>query len=91
MCKIPKIGDTVYVIYAECIFVDKVFAVGEKEFILESFRRNTREDYWLCRAEDKYNRWFDSLSDAKEKLMSSYNDDYELVQYDATWYEVEKL
>lgn len=91
MCKMPKIGDTVYVIYGKCIFVDKVFAVGEKDFILASFRLNTKEDYWLCHACDKYKTWFDDLEEAKAVLMSHYDDDYYLMKYDATWYEVEKL
>ena len=87
----PKINQTVYVIYGDCIFVEKVYSLGEKSFIVASFKRNTKEDYWEWQYKDKGVSWFTDLEEAKEKLMSRYTDDYELVQYDATWYEVSKL
>ena len=89
--RMPKIDQTVYVIYGDCIFVEKVYALGEKSFIVESFKRNTKEDFWEWQYKDKGVAWFTDLEEAKGKLMSRYTEDYELVQYDATWYEVSKL
>lgn len=90
MCKMPKVGDKVYVLYGDELYEETVFAVGEKHFILESFR-TTVELYWLQNFEDEGATWFFSLEDAKDELMSRYNDDYELVEYTKRWYGVEKL
>ena len=86
----PRVGETVYVIYGDEIYEEKVFAVGEKHFILESFR-NTVELYWLQRLEDKDSVWFFDLEKAKDELMSRYNDEYELVEYTKRWYGVRRL
>ena len=88
--RMPLIGETVYVIYGEELYVEKVFAVSTKEFILESFR-NTKEWFWLQKVEDKGKTWFDNFEAAKEEILSRYNDDYELVKYEKTWYGVEPL
>jgi hypothetical protein len=71
--------------------VEKVYALGEKGFIVASFKRNTKESFWEWQYRDKGVNWFTELEEAKDALMSRYTDDYELVQYDATWYEVSKL
>lgn len=49
------------------------------------------ELYWLQNFEDEGATWFFSLEDAKEELMSRYNDDYELVEYTKRWYGVRRL
>lgn len=87
----PMIGQTVYVIYGSCIYVEKVHALGEKGFIVASFNRNTKESFWEWQYRDRDVRWFTDLESAAEELMSKYTDDYQLVKYDSTWYEVEKL
>lgn len=88
--RMPRVGEKVYVLYGDELYEEKVFAVGEKHFILESFR-NTVELYWLQRLEDKDSVWFFDLEDAKDDLMSRYNDDYELVEYTKRWYGVRRL
>ena len=88
--KMPRVGETLYVIYGDELYVEKVFAVGAKEFILDSFR-STKELFWLQKVEDKDRTWFYNLTDAAEELLSRYNDDYELVKYEKTWYGVRKL
>ena len=88
--KMPRVGETVYVIFGDELYVEKVFAVGAKEFILDSFR-STKELFWLQKVEDKDRTWFYNLTDAAEELLSRYNDDYELVKYEKTWYGVRKL
>lgn len=88
--KMPRVGETVYVIFGDELYVEKVFAVGAKEFILDSFR-TSKELFWLQKVEDKDRTWFYNLTDAAEELLSRYNDDYELVKYEETWYGVRKL
>ena len=88
--KMPRVGEKVYVIYGDEIYEEKVFAVGEKHFILESFR-NTVEMYWLQNLEDEGGSWFFDLEKAKDELMSRYSDDYELVEYTKRWYGVRRL
>ena len=88
--KMPRVGETVYVIYGDEIYEEKVFAVGEKHFILESFR-TTVELYWLQKVEDKDDSWFFDLEKAKDELLSRYNDEYELVEYTKRWYGVRRL
>ena len=88
--RMPRIGETVYVLYGEELYVEKVFAIGAKEFILDSFRTSV-EPFWLQNVEDKDRTWFYNLKDAAEELMSRYTDDYELVKYEKTWYGVRKL
>ena len=88
--KMPRVGETVYVIYGDEIYEEKVFAVGEKHFILESFRL-TVEPYWLHELEGKDASWFFNLEDAKDELLSRYNDEYELVEYTKRWYGVRRL
>lgn len=88
--KMPRVGETVYVIFGDELYVEKVFAVGAKEFILDSFR-TSKELFWLQKVEDKDRTWFYNLTDAAEELLSRYNDDYELVKYEKTWYGVRKL
>lgn len=88
--KMPRIGETIYVLYGDEVYVEKVFAVGANEFILESFR-NTQETFWLQKVEDKDKTWFYCLYEAVEELLSRFTDDYELVRYEKTWYGVRKL
>ena len=88
---VPEIGQEVYCIYGSCLYVEKVYAIGSVSFIVASYRRNTREDFWEWRYDGYGKRWFTDLEQAKETLLSRYTDEYELVKYDATWYEVEKL
>ena len=88
---IPEIGQKVYLIYGNSLFVEKVHSVGERSFIIASFKENTRRDYWEWYYKDFGKRWFWSFKDASEVLMSRFGDDYELVKYEEEWYEVERL
>ena len=86
----PRVGEKVYVIFGSEIYEEKVFAVGEKHFILETFRI-TVEDYWLQKLEDKDQTWFFNLEDAKDELMAGYPDGYEVVEYTKHWYGVRRV
>jgi hypothetical protein len=88
---VPEIGQTVYVLYEDCIFVEKVYSLGEKTFLLASFRANTKIDFWEWRYKDYGIRWFTTFESAEEELLSRYSDDYCLVGYESKWYEVERL
>lgn len=88
---VPKIGQTVYVIYEDCLFVEKVHSIGAYTFVITSYKANTKIDFWEWRYRDYKIRWFTDLEEAKETLLSRFTDDYELVEYESTWYEVEEL
>ncbi len=87
----PKIGQKVYVIYQDCLFVETVHSLGEKTFVIDSFKANTKSDYWEWRYKDYGIRWFTDFESAKDELLSRFGDDYELVGYSSEWYEVERL
>lgn len=89
--RMPALGETIYRIYGKCIFVDTVYAIASKEFILESFLRNAKEEYYLCKVEGAGSAWFTDLDTAIEHLMSDYDETHKLVKYSAEWYEVEKV
>jgi hypothetical protein len=88
---VPTIGQTVYVLYEDHLFVEKVYSLGEKTFLLASFRANTKIDFWEWRYKDYGIRWFLTYEDAEEELLSRYTDDYMLVGYESKWYEVVRL
>lgn len=88
---VPMIGQTVYVIYQDCLFVETVHSLGQHTFVLASYKANTRSDFWEWRYKDYGIRWFTDFEQAKDELMSRFTDEYELVEYDTTWYEVTRL
>ena len=69
MCKMPRVGEKVYVLYGDELYEETVFAVGEKHFILESFR-TTVELFWLQNFDDEGATWFFSIEDAKDGISS---------------------
>ena len=85
---VPAIGQKVWLIYEDCIFVDTVYCLGKDTFIIFSFNGNTKNDFWEWRYKDFGKRWFTNFEAAKEKLLSNYSEEYDLVEHDTTWYEV---
>ena len=89
--RVPEIGQKVYVIYENCLFPETVYSLGQRTFILQSFRANTKCDFWEWRYKDYGIRWFTDFDEAKDMLLSKFTDEYKLVEYEAKWYEVERL
>lgn len=89
--RVPEIGQKVYVIYEDCLFVETVYCLGKATFIIESYRANTRTDFWEWRYREYGIRWFTDFETAKETLLAKFTDEYDLVEYSSKWYEVERL
>ena len=85
---VPAIGQKVWLIYEDCIFVDTVYCLGKDTFIILSFNGNTKNDFWEWRYKDFGKRCFTNFEAAKEKFLSNYSEEYDLVEHDTTWYEV---
>lgn len=89
---IPKVGQTVYVIYDDEIFVEKVYALGKKAFIVSAWKDSAiKSDFFEWFYDDVGSSWFTDFESAKEHILSFYDDDYELVEYDKVWYKVVRL
>lgn len=86
--RVPMIGQKVWLIYEDCIFVDTVYCLGKDTFIILSFNRNTKNDFWEWRYKDFGKRWFTDFASAKKELLCGYGEEYGLVEHDTTWYEV---
>ena len=88
---VPKFGDTVYVIYENGIYKEKVHSLGMTAFIVEGFTADTKPSFWQWQYKDFGRLWFADLEQAQEELLSRFTDDYELVHYTNEWWEVEKV
>lgn len=92
MGNIPKIGQTVYVVYDGEIFVEKVYALGKDAFIVAEWKNSAiKTDFFEWHYDDVGSTWFTDFGSAKEYILSFYCDDYELVEYDTSWYRVERI
>lgn len=89
----PKLGRKVYCIYGTGISVDTVGFLGKESFIVDGFGPSTESDSWEWEYSMYNIEWFTSLSAAKKKLISMYEDRYEdklkVVKITDTWYALE--
>lgn len=95
----PRIGRKVYCIYGDGIIVDTVGFLGKESFIIDSFGEETEPDSWKWDYDLYGEKWFTSLSKAKNKLIDNCKDKYEekfkyegkfkVVQRTDNWYMIE--
>lgn len=92
---IPKVGQTVYVIYGNGLYKETVKFIGKKSFITEAIKDviagRYRPDFCEWDYEDKDCEWFTDLQEGKDEILSRFDDDYELVEYEKTFWEMERL
>ena len=91
----PKLGNKVYCLYDNGIFVDKVGYLGKDSFIIDDFN-NCKEFDSLEWFFDDFNiQWFTSLSKAKTALIDKFKDRYagklKVVKINDDWYEIEPV
>lgn len=65
----PKIGDTVYCIYRDCILKHEVGYVGKCSFIVDDFTDDVFFDSLEWFYEDYGKHWFTNFNDAADKLL----------------------
>lgn len=89
----PRLGRKVYCIYGDGILVDTVRFIGKDSFIIDSFGEETEPDSWEWDYDLYGEKWFTSLSKAKNKLIDNcknkYEEKFKVTKFSDTWYGIE--
>lgn len=86
----PRIGETVYLVYKNEIFKEKVYAIGEGFFIPTEYKK-MREPLVEVRFSDYYDKWFLEFDKAKDKVLDLLTDEWDIIQGEENWWYASKI
>ena len=88
--EMPKIGETVYIVWGNEIYKEKIYAIGKDFFIPTNYKKCT-DRFSEIKFSSYGKNWFYQLGTAKDKVLEYLYEESEIVQGDKNWWYVNKL